>query len=121
MRSDANNVAAGSQHFDTVTFSLWTQNVTTGGRRAPPNVTRGADPQHKISRVAVFRLVAGPCEAAGLLSWEGTWPLPGHLTEAPSAKDVHTFLTLWILEMHFFLLVPPSLLFTHFPINGLPQ
>lgn len=67
------------------------------------------------------RLVAGPCETAGLLSWEGTWPLPGHLTEAPSAKDVHTFLTLWILEMHFFLLVPPSLLFTHFPINGLPQ
>ncbi len=51
MRSDGNNVSAGIQHFNTVTFSVWTQSETTEDEHL--EMSQEVNAHDKLSRVAL--------------------------------------------------------------------
>ncbi len=70
MRSDANSVAAGIKHFSTVTFFCVDAKRDERRKKSTSKCHRRYRPTAKSAELLWWRhLVAGPCEAVGLLSW----------------------------------------------------
>lgn len=92
-RSDAKQRhCRNPQHFNTLTFSVWTRNETTGGRRSPHKRYR-----HTTKSAELLLLSFGgqtcACAAVGLLSWEDTLDAGNALFFSPfdaSFAVIHT-------------------------------